>query len=381
MPESSRSIFLLHGEDEYGIALRLAEFESSLGDPANAALNITRLNGDSFQPDQLLSVAAAMPFLASRRLVIVTGVLSRLTRVPTQEAVIEAPVEGKPVEVQVSGDASNRDKTADVKKVAREQIDKEKLTAAQRKFVDLISKIPSTTTLLLIEILPPHLTKTEQKKFDLGWFKKETEKRSIAIKIESFDLPKGVDWTRRLQAMARSSGGQISPAAAQLLYSLLNGDVRLADQEIQKLLAYVNYQRQIEVEDIQAVTEDVGQGSIFALVEALGDRNGRQALSMLRRLMENQDDQAIFGMIVRQFRLLILTRAMLDMGRSRAEITKHLKVADFVVDRLFEQLRRFSTADLDRIYHRLLEIDEQVKKSQISRDLAMQTFVTALALR
>ena len=81
MPEPSPAIFLLHGEDDYGIAIRLAEIESSLGDPVNAALNTTRLNGESFQPDQLLSVAAAMPFLASRRLVIVTGMLSRLTRV------------------------------------------------------------------------------------------------------------------------------------------------------------------------------------------------------------------------------------------------------------------------------------------------------------
>ena len=73
---------------------------------------------------------------------------------------IEQPIGGTPIDTQQSLLLSlSDDSTAAVKKDAGIQTEKEKLTAAQKKFVDLISIIPPTTTLILIEILPAHLTK------------------------------------------------------------------------------------------------------------------------------------------------------------------------------------------------------------------------------
>ncbi len=167
-----------------------------------------------------------------------------------------------------------------------------------------------------------------------------------------------------------------------MLATLVDSDPRLAYQETQKLLAYVNYSRTVEADDVQMLTADVGQGDVFVLVEALGNRDGRKALGMLQRLLEYQDYFSIFGMVVRQFRQLILTRDILDSGGGKDEIVRGLKLFPnpWLAERLIIQARRFTAHDLVRIYHRLLEVDEAVKTSQMTGDLALVTLVASLTV-
>jgi DNA polymerase-3 subunit delta len=327
-------IYLLHGEDEYAIAQALAELENKLGDPATAAMNTSRLDGSSYNLDGLLSVAGAMPFLAKRRLVILSNVHARLNT-PT----------------------------------------------LHKKFLAQLDKIPPTTAFVLVEHRP--LTSDrDRKKNQLNWLEKWALEQGERVYLKAYPLPKGPDLARRIQETARKAGGQLTFEAAQLLVELVDGDPRLADQEVQKLLAYVNYQRPVEHDDVQALTADVGQGDIFTLVDALGNRDGRRAQSMLHRLLEYQDYYSIFGMVVRQFRLLIQAREVIDRGGGREEIIRVLKLfgTPFIADKLIPQARRFSMADLERIYHRLLEIDQAVKTSQSSGELALDTLVASLTL-
>jgi len=68
MGEAAPVVYLLYGEDEFAIAQFVSEMEARLGDPTTAMMNVTHLDGRSYNPDELLSVASVMPFLATRRL-------------------------------------------------------------------------------------------------------------------------------------------------------------------------------------------------------------------------------------------------------------------------------------------------------------------------
>ena len=182
----------------------------------------------------------------------------------------------------------------------------------------------------------------------------------------------------RIQEMAREFGGQITPQAAALLSSLVDGDPRAFNQEIQKLLAYVNYQRAIEPEDVELLTADIGQGNIFAMVDALGNQNGRQAMSMLQRLLEGKESGMIFPMVVRQFRLILLAREVLDNGGNKNDVARQLKLPPFVADKLYLQARRFTLPELEAIYRQLLEIDKAIKTGKVPGDLALDTLVVEL---
>ena len=134
--------------------------------------------------------------------------------------------------------------------------------------------------------------------------------------------------------------------------------------------------------EVIAFAADVGQGDIFVLVDALGNRDGRKALGMLHRLLEYQEYYTLFGMVVRQFRMILLTRDLLDHGGGNDEITRGLKLYNrpWLAGKYIAQARRFTPHDLRRIYRRLLEVDEAVKSSQMTGDLALETLAASLTI-
>ena len=83
-------------------------------------------------------------------------------------------------------------------------------------------------------------------------------------------------------------------------------------------------------------------------------------------------------MVVRQFRLLLLAREVLDGGGNKADVIRDLKIHPFVADKLLGQVRRFDLHTLEMIYHRLLDLDEAIKTGEIPADLALDTLVAAL---
>lgn len=325
-------IYLLHGDDEFAIAQFVSEIESKLGDPAMVAMNLTRLDGRSFNPDELLSVAGAMPFLADRRVVIVTDFLEKLTRKPERE-----------------------------------------------HFLERLEKVPETTALLLVnhQLLDDDYIR-RRNRGKVHWLVAWAEAHPERVFLRAFPMPKGAAMIKRIQELAQGAGGQFTYPAAEMLSSLIGDDPRLADGEVRKLLAYANYQRPVEPDDVQLLTADAGQGDIFALVDALGLGQGRQALAMLHRLLEQQDAFSIFGMIVRQFRLLLLAREVIDGGGRENDVAREVKVHPFVARKLVGQVRRYKLADLEQIYFKLLDLDAKMKTSQIPSELALDTLIVGL---
>jgi DNA polymerase-3 subunit delta len=83
-------------------------------------------------------------------------------------------------------------------------------------------------------------------------------------------------------------------------------------------------------------------------------------------------------MVVRQFRLLIQAREILDGRGNQNDVARALGVHPFVAEKAAQQASRFSIESLESIYRKLLTVDEGVKTSQITLDLAMDTLVVEL---
>jgi DNA polymerase III delta subunit len=81
-------IYILHGEDELKIAQTIAELKAKLGDPVMAELNTIRLDARTASFDELVTATSAMPFMASRRLVVVSHPLARYSAQAEREKFI-----------------------------------------------------------------------------------------------------------------------------------------------------------------------------------------------------------------------------------------------------------------------------------------------------
>jgi DNA polymerase-3 subunit delta len=155
-------------------------------------------------------------------------------------------------------------------------------------------------------------------------------------------------------------------------------DTRQAGMEIAKLLAYVNWERSISTSDVEAVCIVTSQQSVFDFVDALSNGNGKAAQHLLHRLLESEDPFSLWGMVIRQFRLLLQAREILDGRGNKDDVTRALGVHPFVAEKTTGQAGRFSVESLEHVYRKLLSIDEGVKTGQVTLDLALDTLVVEL---
>lgn len=323
MPDTP-NIILLHGNDEFAISGHIKKLCANLGDPSTAEMNTARFDGRLELDFEALNTAVnAAPFLSPRRVMVLLHPISAFN-------------------------------TAE----------------ARKKFIDLLEKAQPETTIVLAE---SYELKSEH------WLMKWAVQNKFRVGFHVYNLPKRWEMPRWIESETKKLGGRIEPDAAARLSEMVGEDTRIAAQELTKLLTYVNFARPVTLLDVDQVSIVSAQGNVFELVDALGQEDGKKAQHVLHRLLEDVEAFELWGMVIRQFRLLLLARELLDAGAGTPEIQKSLGLHEFVAQKVINQAKRFSLPTLESIYHKLLEIDEGSKTSQVPLDLALDTFIVESA--
>jgi DNA polymerase III subunit delta len=332
------SVTFLYGNDEYAMSRRLAEFGSLFTDAGSADMNTARLDARTMADEDLNNAVNAMPFLAKQRLVMLDNPSARYSN-----------------------------------------------AEARKKFLQFIEKVPPTARLVITEKFDVKIyrDKSRQEKEDekhwlVKWIRHVGAGLIPAPTLERFALPAQWEMTGWIVKQAKEQGGQIEQPAAAKLAEMLGVDTRQAAQEITKLLTYVNWARPVKLEDVQAVSIVIAEADIFAMVDALATGDGKSAQHMLHRLLEDADAFSLWGIVIRQFRLLLLAREVIDNRGNKDDVTKVLGVHPFVAEKVFGQAQRFTLPALEKIYHKLLEIDEGAKTGKVTLDLALEMLVVEL---
>ena len=176
---------------------------------------------------------------------------------------------------------------------------------------------------------------------------------------------------------------EITPRGANAIAQVVNNDLLRADNELFKLVAYVDGERAISEDDVAVLTPYLAEANIFEMVDALAVGNGKRALELIQQLLRDDPGDPgfrLFTMIVRQFRLLLMTRDHLDQGGAahRDAVSKAVGVGPFPASKLPAQARRFQAEQLDAILKRLQRYDQDMKTGRIQPRLALDLLVTSL---
>jgi len=345
--------YIFHGEDELARSDLVADFKSKVGDETTRDLNVTVLDGRTVTLAELILNADAVPFLSDKRLVVVEGLLTWLASSKRSKE----GGEGEP-----SG-------------AAKEFI---------KGLLDYMSNVPESTRLIFVEPRSLPLTNPVLK------LALETDKRTV----KELRLPPKESMAGWVQKRARLHGGEFTSQAATALVTAVGYDprpsdrdrspeqgnkLRQMDQEIQKLLAYVNWSRPVKPEDVRLLVADAQQGDLFGMIDALTEGNGKKAIVELHRLIDRgKSPLELFGMIVRQFRLMIAVKELAERGQSSAGIARQLELHPYVAEKTGRQAQAFSMEQLERVYHRLQETDVQIKTGQIEDVAALDLLVAGL---
>lgn len=330
--------YLFHGNDELAISEMVLGLRARLArDDALAELNYTELDGRKATLGDLQSAADAMPFMGERRLVVVRGLAGRCNVAGSDKSDKKGLAEG------LSG---------------------------------YLPQVPPTTRLILwegrLDANNPILKWAER------WLAAQEAPQEAGL-IRSFDAPKPAAVPEWLVRRAAAKGGAIQPMAARALADALTRDgevdARLAGTELEKLLVFAG-ERAVTAEDVSRLITPVSLDSIFAFVDDLGRGQGQAAMKRLRQfLADGEHPLRILTMVVRQFRLIAMARAVLDGGPAAGSLESRLAVQPFIARKIGDQARRYSAPAATRWLNRLAELETRIKTGGLDGELALELFV------
>lgn len=349
MSEPKPIIYLLHGDDHFGIMNFIDGLITKMGNPDDAQLNISRLQATVDSVGEIKSACLAIPFLTERRMVILSGYEETIRKLDAD--------------------------------IGREAESRRRKEGRRQETLDFLASIPQTTALLMViedewarergvwgwKTLP-------LKHWLLAW----VEENKATVYYRLFPLPRGRDMVAWIKNHAQKMGGQITPAATLALSQAIGNNTQMAHHELEKLFNFVNRQRAIDLPDIERLTTPVIHESVFEMTDAIGRRDSQRALAALHDLFAESSMEELIGMIVRQFRLLLLVKEALGTSMTVTEMSGLVKLPAGIVEKYINQARGYSLTELKCIYRRLLALDISNKTGQMPPEVSLDTFIATL---
>lgn len=306
--------------------------------------NTTVLDGTLVSPDELRNHCNTIPFLTSRRLVIVDGLIKRT------EGRRRGASQGADKDDEGDGRA-NRDGLP-----------------AWRFLREFAAEMPETTELVLID---GEVSGGNQFIRDM---KPVAEVREFALPGRN-ELP---DWIR---ARASAKGLQLSGRVASQIADAAGADLWALDNELEKIATFAAHGEAPAERDLVGMLTVSREQSVFAFCDQIAEGRKAAALGSLAKLLaDGESPQYLLSMITRQFRLITLAREASDARLSAAQIMDRLETrSQYVVDKTSQQARRFSMPLLRKCYQRIVKADLDTKTGIYDGELALELLVADLA--
>jgi DNA polymerase III subunit delta len=331
MSKPTPTFYILHGEDDLARDDAVKKMRSSMGDSVEADLNISDYDGESASVPEVLGAVRSFPFLSDKRLVIVKGMLSHLTR-------------------KGAGESAK--------------------TALER----LLKELPDLPTYARLVFVERESLRADSKIVKLA----STNENGYC---KEFALPKdATQWI--INRAKKEYESDIVPQAAMALASVTGNDLRRADNELFKLICYTESLRPITEADVALLTPYVAEANVFEMVDALATQNGKTALKLMHTALDQDPKDEGFkllGLIIRQFRLLLLAREHLASGGNPKDLAQVLGIHPYPAEKVAKQSRAFTVEQLESIYRRLQKYDQDMKIGKIDPKLALDLFVASLS--
>jgi DNA polymerase III subunit delta len=233
-----------------------------------------------------------------------------------------------------------------------------------------ISHLPETTVLVLVEtqslpaghplkaVMQNGVCAGEIREFRPFSAMKKEGPTLLAQWIKERGKAKGVDW---------------SADAIQALAAHIGYDLRLLDQELEKLAVHSGGAR-VTSNEVRELVSAVREADIFEMVDAFGRRDVKKATLLMHQMLdEGKHALYLLSMIARQFRILVQVKELTELPD--AEAARELKLHEFVFKKGKQQARNFTFQELHAIYERLVQTDEAVKTGKLTDTLALDLFI------
>tara|TARA_B100001146_G_scaffold222293_1_gene234418 strand:- start:1635 stop:2657 length:1023 start_codon:yes stop_codon:yes gene_type:complete len=329
--------FVYHGEP-FIVEQKINELKSEIDNGDANSTNINIFDANEVNPDNILNACYSMPFLSSKRLVIIKGLLS----------IFES------------------------KKSSRGRFNQTKQTSKSMKvsewdsLAEEIPKFPDTTLLIFLD---PQLSDNN----------KILNKIKPHVKINHFPQPNGNELIKWIKEKASSKNCQIEEKAIVELLRYTESDLRKIDSELEKLALY-NPTDTITIKDVETLVIPISNPNLFTSIDAILAGNKKYALNSLIDLMnQGTPAQLIIALLGKQIRTLILIKSLINLGLPNRELIKRIPINSYALQKLTRIQNKISLISLQNMHKVLIDADYKTKTTNTQADLIIELVIIELS--
>ena len=142
---------------------------------------------------------------------------------------------------------------------------------------------------------------------------------------------------------------------------------------------YAGNNKSVSERDIAEVVGESKLENVFALTDALKEKNPEKALHLLNNQMDHGEEPIkILGTLSWQLRMIWEVKHYQQKNLPAGQIAKAMGANPFVVEKALQHTRRFSTQQLRKGYLELVKTDRSLKSTSMDPVAVMQTLILNL---
>ncbi len=168
----------------------------------------------------------------------------------------------------------------------------------------------------------------------------------------------------------------INSNAINLLSTYSNYDSQRFENNLKKLKLIEK--ENITEEDIREFSPDTLEEDIWKLLDEINSESGKPLLILENLLRNSTDPHYIIAMILRNIRLLTMTKYLIEKNTQYTEMPSILKIPSFTLRPLVNASHKYTTERVNKIYEKLSSLDYEIKVGRIEPKLGLTLLCTIL---
>lgn len=182
--------------------------------------------------------------------------------------------------------------------------------------------------------------------------------------------------TRWILGRLKREQKKITQSVLQLFLSKTGTDMGSIDKELEKLLCYTMEKEVIEAADVEAICTEQVTNQIFEMVNAIGNREQKRALSFYYDLLALKEaPMRILFLINRQFRILLELKSMKKAGLDAKTMASKAGIPPFAVKRTLAQASCFTEEELTEALHDGASLETDSKTGKMTDQIAVELLI------
>ena len=175
----------------------------------------------------------------------------------------------------------------------------------------------------------------------------------------------------------KDNGYKINNGDVVYFINRVGNDINNVTNELDKLMLYKINDKIINRNDIDLLTVENIDDSIYDLVNCILKNDNEKAIKLYNNFIDNgMDVNQIVAIIAAQIRLLYQVKRLYNSGKSNDEIAKILEFKSvYRVKYLLSDSYYYSESDLVKYLSKLADIDNAIKTSNGDGNMLMQLFI------